>query len=270
MGQQQDSATTRKGAKDHPRFSAATLALKAETAAEAMPLLATLPLGKGYAMEAYGGADSLWVFLRRGKRGGIALRAAYMPGPAPEIKYAPNGKAGGEFCLVSALGTYRVTVEIPDCKEPILRCTTALTPAADLVLPYWPRDLFPINASGDPTAVSGEVIAAQRGLNSGLLYARLSEPDFGSFLYFQNLTYLNDYFEATGSRPDGVVGGNWPELGYKMPVSEDKPLAAGKEIVLSDVYLNFTAEQDGNKRNTARLFLELLAGVYRHLGEARQ
>jgi len=98
-----------------------------------------------------------------------------------------------------------------------------------------------------------------------VVYARGEEPAFGSFLYFQTLPALNDYFNAPGPNPEGVVGGLWPELGYEMPVSKEKPLPAGKRVVLSDVYLNLSAELPDDEAMDSRLFLDLLAGVYRHL-----
>ena len=63
-----------------------------------------------------------------------------------------------------------------------------LTPTAPLLVPFHPRDLYPLGLNDDPLAARGRVEAAQRGLNSGLTYFHLDEPAFGSVLYFQNLT----------------------------------------------------------------------------------
>jgi hypothetical protein len=51
----------------------------------------------------------------------------------------------------------------------------------------------------------------------GLVYLRDRRAGFGDVLYFQNLTAMNDYYRATKTKPDGAVGGDWPELGYLLP-----------------------------------------------------
>ena len=107
--------------------------------------------------------------------------------------------------------------------------------------------------------------AAQRGLNAGVVYGTFFDPGFGSFLYLQDLTALNPYFQVTETRPDGAVGGEWPELGYRMPVNPDRPLRKGEEVALSDIHLHLSPETPGDERQSARLFLDLLAGIYTHL-----
>ena len=97
----------------------------------------------------------------------------------------------------SPTGKQIVTFRSDDLQLPVLRVTTTLTPSTPLLIPYFPRDLYPLGAGDDPMTASGRVEAAQRGLNSGLLYFHLDKPAFGSVLYFQNLTALNDYFPAT-------------------------------------------------------------------------
>lgn len=214
------------------------------------------------------GEESVWLTLKRGNVGGFALRVAYAPGPTLTVE---SKEADGAFLVTTALGIYRVQIEVPDPNRTLLRCTVRFTPNADLLTPFWPRDLYPIDDKGNPIPTRGQVHAGQRGVNGGLVFLTLSEPCCGSLLYFQNLTALNDYFLATGTKPDGVVGGHWPELGYQPPTSPDakkpptKPLKAGKEIVLSDAFLSYRAEVPADQRQSARLFLDLLADVYAHL-----
>jgi hypothetical protein len=218
-------------------------------------------------LELVQGQESVWLVLSRGEAGGFALRVAYTPGPTCEVD---KDKEDGVpvFHIASALGTYRVRLEIPDPTRTLIRCTVRFTPEADLLTPFWPRDLYPIDANGDPLPTRGQIHAGQRGLNGGLIFLTLSEPYCGSLFYFQNLTALNDYFLATGTKPDGVVGGQWPELGYQPPTSPDakepptEPLKAGEEIVLSDAFLSYRAEVPQDPRHEARLFLDLLADIY--------
>lgn len=101
------------------------------------------------------------------------------------------------------------------------------------------------------------------------MYFRFSEPDFGSVLYFQNLTALNDYFRASRTKPDGVVGGHWPELGLQLPtpqtqeVQEQRELKAGEELVLSDAIVVFRDWAGDNEQEMARQFLQMLGVAYK-------
>jgi hypothetical protein len=108
-----------------------------------------------------------------------------------------------------------------------------------------PRDLYPLGGDDDPMSAVGEVEAAQRGLNSGLCYFHLDEPAFGSVLYFQNLTALNDYFRATDTKPDGRSAANGPRSAICPPTPPQSgtpptdPLPAGKPVTMSDAILVF-------------------------------
>src|SRR5690606_28220201 len=113
--------------------------------------------------------------------------------------------------------------------------------------------------------------AAQRGLNVAALFARLTEPDFGSLFYCQDLTALNRYFRATGTKPDGAVGGHWPELGYLPPAPEMKgqpevtPLPEGEEIPVSRALIALHGDSQGEEEDQARRFLRWLGEIYPHL-----
>ncbi len=235
------------------------LALKSELAA--MHRLKKMSVA-GCSVEVCEGRDSVWVLVRRPDAGGFALRTAYSPGTPLKVKAASESEQALEWEAAGALGRFRVDLEIPAADKAALRCTVRLTPAADLLLPAWPRDLYPLDAHGDPAGAKGAVHAAQRGLNTGLVYLSLSQPRFGSLLYVQNLTALNDYFAITETLPDGCVGGLWPELGYLPPTSESKPLSSGREITVSDVFLQWSDVVPQTPQKSARLFLDLLAGVY--------
>jgi hypothetical protein len=152
-----------------------------------------------------------------------------------------------------------------------LRMTVHFTPAVPLLVPFMPRDLYPLDASDDPAGAVGNVEAGQRGVNAGVLYFRVDEPAFGSVLYFQNLTAMNDYYGATRTKPDGAVGGIWPELGYlppSPPQSGTPPsdaLKPGVEVTLSDAILVFRSDAPLDERDSARRFLQMLGAAYRML-----
>ncbi len=244
-------------------LSAGALALRDELAGGRTALVARLRAGDA-TVEVRRGHDSLWVLVRREGQGGFALRTAHSPGVPLRVEAGKDAQ-GHQFHVMGSLGTFRVTLHVPDPAQSLLRCTVRLTPAEDVLLPEGPRDLYPLNERDDPGGAAGTVHAAQRGLNTGLVYLSLTEPEFGGLLYFQNLTALNPYFAMTDTTPDGVVGGQWPELGYAMPISKERPLRQGEEVTLSDVFLHWCSETAEDPRRASRLFLDLLAGVYRHL-----
>ena len=244
------------------------LALREELSAGSMKRRGSFALGD-LDVEVCEGRDSIWAIVRREGRGGLALRTAYVPGGGLtcRVKVAEPGEAL-RLEVDSALGRHRICFATsgPDLHR--LRATVRFTPAMSLRIPFIPRDLYPLDSNDDPVGVGGNVEAAQRGLNSGLVYFRLDEPEFGSVLYFQNLTALNPYFEATGTKPDGVVGGEWPELGYLAPTPESQEVAdpsllgAGEEIVLSDAILVVRDWAGDNEQEMARQFVQMLGAAY--------
>lgn len=215
--------------------------------------------------------DSVFAIVRRPGQGGLAVRAAFLAGPftCKSLRCAPGEAARIE--ITSATGTHIIALQRSKDALERLRITVELTPASDMTLPFAPRDLYPLGEGDDPLAATGNVEAAQRGHNGGLIYFRIDEPGFGNVLYFQNLTALNDYFSVTGTTPDGVVGGEWPELGYLMPCPsrDTEPakaaLPAGKPIVISDAILVFRHEAPPHERESARQFVQMLGAAYRML-----
>lgn len=247
------------------------LLLRDELRTGAMAHVAELQL-RERTIEISAGRDALWAIVRRKGAGGLALRAAHAPGGCTKVRKlrAEEGEAL-RIGFTSALGEQIVSFSLYEDEVPILRATSRLTPGAPVLLPFLPRDLYPLDSNDDPLRAVGEVEAAQRGMNAGYSYFRMTEPGFGSTLYFQNFTALNRYFEATATTPDGAVGGEWPEIGYLPPTAPQKgeppfnPLPAGVETVMSDAYLAFHDDPKGDETAMARRFLGLLGGVYRRI-----
>jgi hypothetical protein len=216
--------------------------------------------------------DSVWAIVRREGRGGIALRAAHLTSDFQAMAVEPEAGEIARIEIVSTSGEHRVVFGGGGDGLENLRVTTSFRPAARILVPYAPRDLYPLDADDDPLGAEGEVEATQRGLNSGLIYFRMGQPAFGRVLYFQNLTALNGYFHATGTTPKDAVGGKWPELGYLMPTPGDDgsgALEAGVEVTLSDAILVFRPQAPSAEQGAARQFLQMLAAAYRMLDVPR-
>ncbi len=256
-------------AADLPGFSIGALALKAELAAGTMTTLHRLVVAD-IEVEIAAGLDSVWAILRRPGKGGVALRTACASGGlAARVK--TKSKTGCVVTVDTPQGVFTVTLTLPANAVPMLRATTTLKPAADLLIPFLPRDLYPLDAHDDPGATVGCVEAAQRGVNGGVLYFRMTKPAFGNLFYFQNLTALNDYFEATDTKPDGVVGGEWPELGYQPPTAPlgnsppKNPLPCGKTVTIGDALLQIAEGADCDEQACALQFIDMLAAAYRQV-----
>ncbi len=247
------------------------LSLREELRGGAMKQVARFPLGD-LDGEVCQGRDAVWVLIRREGRGGLALRAAHVDGASFTCRKAASEPGEVlQLTIDSVIGRHRVCVTTTEAGLHRLRVTTRFRPAADMRIPFLPRDLYALDANDDPLGAKGNVEAAQRGVNSGLVYFRFDEPDFGSALYFQNLTALNPYFLATGTKPDSVVGGQWPEIGFKLPtpdtqqVEKEGLLSAGDEIVLSDAILVLRDWAGDNEQEMARQFLQMLGTAYKAL-----
>jgi hypothetical protein len=220
-------------------------------------------------VEVCAGRDSVWAIVRREGKGGLALRTAYVPGGNYECrKVEPEPGVDFQLEVQSAQGRHVVCFVSSGDGLHRLRAQVRFTPVTRMRIPFIPRDLYPLGRNDDPTSAKGNVEAAQRGVNAGLVYFRVDEPEFGSVLYFQDLTNLNPYFEATGTKPEGAVGGEWPELGYLPPTPDtqelDDPgtLAKGKEVVLSDAIVVVRDWAADNEQEMARQFLQMLAVAY--------
>lgn len=264
-----ETLPTRSGAGKLPGVSPYVLLLRDELRSGTMEQLGELELGD-LRLRLCAGRDSLWVLVKRPGGGGLALRAAHAPGGCSDLRTPKPGENDAfriEFTL--ALGRHQVSLKLHEGDVPVLRVIARLTPEVPLLIPFLARDLYPLDGSDDPAGATGQVEAAQRGMNAGISYFRSIDPEFGSTLYFQNFTSLNPYFEATGTTPDGAVGGEWPELGYLPPTAPQKgkppldPLPAGEEFVISDALMAFHREANGDEAAMARRYLTLLAAVYR-------
>ena len=250
-----------------PGASPCVLALREELKKGRMREVARLEFA-GRVVTVALGRDSLWAIVRRGGAR-LAVRTAYAPGGLTARRLRARKGEQLRIRLTSASGRHEVRFATDETNLPLIRITTTLTPSADLLIPHLPRDLYPLGPDDDPLTARGNVEAAQRGLNAGLLYWRLEGETPGSLLYLQNLTALNSYFNATKTKPDGAVGGEWPELGYLPPTPPQSgtppvnPLPKGEEVTISDALLVFHKDASRDEAQSARLFLQMLGSAYR-------
>ena len=216
------------------------------------------------------GDQSLWIVTRFPKGGQVALRAAYCPYNNITIHemtsfadgIEPSTRRGMDIHLSSVTGDYHVRLEFLHPERALVRCTTTLTPAAPLFIPYFPRDVIPLGTLENLTHPEGVIYTKQVGPRAGVVYFSLSKPQAGTVLYFQNLTALNNYAEQTKTSLQEVVGGNWPELGLALPPALEEPLEAGKSIVISDAFIMFNPSTPRDDLEMSQQYLDSLAQIY--------
>lgn len=223
----------------------------------------------GLSVEVKAGNDSVWAVVRRPDCGGLAVRLAFLACEFRTTRLEPENGEALRLKVGSGLGEHLIVLSCGSGALEHLRATVSFTPAFPVALPFVPRDLYPLDANGDPLGADGAVEAIQRGLNCGIVYFRVEEPAFGNVLYFQNFTALNDYFQATRTKPQNVVGGEWPELGMLLPTpalgGASNALPAGRTVTLSDAILVFRHEASPHERESARRFLQMLGDAYKLL-----
>jgi hypothetical protein len=146
-----------------------------------------------------------------------------------------SGEKGVFRCgLQTLLRRYEVCVEVRG-QNGMFHWQTKLKPSAKMTVPFWPCDIYPLDDTANPPGKEGIVHARQQGTRTAFLYASVTKPETGSFLYLQNLTALNPYFAKTEtSQKDCVKNDCWPELGFALPRSTEKGLEAGQEMVMAD------------------------------------
>lgn len=208
--------------------------------------------------------ESLWVVSTWSNGDRALLRAAHAPGGGLVVEHVDIEESQVSLTLDAGCGGFDVVVELFDDEEPLIRAQTRLTPAANMTLTNWPRDLLMLGSPRTTRPATGSVTIAPSGLSASLLQLEVGEH--GSLFYFQNLTSLADYANTTEVSLSGTVGGEWPELGFQLPDSEPgRFLAAGESVVISDAFVRLSTQPAGDHLALARQFLDNLGSVYVHL-----
>lgn len=202
------------------------------------------------------GRGNLWLIVACGGRDAAVMRAGH---PGAELRPEVSCTRHGDelvFEFASALGAWRAKISFPSDEGRTVRCTTSLLPAEDLSIPFWPRDLYVLDAP------DGTVHTSQRGLRSGIVFASSEHPEPQTLFYFQDFSSSSDFFSVTKRSPSGCVGGSWPELGYAVPAGEDCVLPRSREFVVSDAYLTVVLDAPRSEGEVAATYLDLFAETY--------
>jgi hypothetical protein len=216
-----------------------------------------------YMLSVYASQTALWITAQWPNGGRVGFRAVFALGAVFETtKLSGEDDGQVKIEIQCRLGKYDVRLQLPESESAVFRYTTIFTPQEDLFIPFSPHDVVPLPESGKVGEASGEVHVTQQGTRSGHLYFSLSKPATGSVFYFQNLTALSEYCDATKTSAGGSVGGTWPEMGLRLPAAIEQPLPGGKTVTLSDAFVLLTEEVPKDIAQVAIKYLDYLAEIY--------
>lgn len=214
-----------------------------------------------YLFQMYDTGDSAWLTVQWPSGGKVALRAVYGLNSTLKVDNLLEDADAIVLQFSNEIGKFEVRLYFPQKQEMILHYTTTFRPDAPILIPFWPRDIVALAQNGKSENTSGKIYIDQTGTRSGLLYAAFTKPKTGSFLYFQNLTSMSPYCDATQTSLGNTVGGQWPEIGFQLPQVDENPLP-DKTFVISDAYIRFTDNIPSDEVAIAKSFLENLAAIY--------
>ncbi|MBD3582205.1 hypothetical protein [Flavobacterium selenitireducens] len=208
--------------------------------------------------------NSLWAICEWPGGGRVAFRPVFTWGAVIETSDVKQTSPDQVDIRIScALGEFRCTITFAESMQfPTFRYTTSFISKEDLFVPFSPRDVLPLPGTGLISNSKGEIHVSQEGTRSGHLYFSLSKPFEGSVFYFQNLTALSEYCDATETSVGGSVGGSWPETGFSLPPTVKKPIPAGRRFIISDAFVLPSVEVPKSKEAGCRNYLDYLASVY--------
>jgi len=216
-----------------------------------------------FKLEIFNTGDSLWVVANWPKTGRIAFRAAFAMNCDFEVVKIEESARFISIKLKTVLGKYTVRLHFLENDE-IVRYTTSFKPSQPLLIPYWPRDIVPLTKNGEIENTFGNIHVQQIGSRSGNLFFTMTKPETGSVFYFQNLTSLSDYCELTETSPADSVGGEWPEIGFRLPIAIEIPLPE-KEVIISDAFVILSSEIFENEFEVTQQYLNYVAKIYPYL-----
>ncbi|MDN3586000.1 hypothetical protein QWY86_04935 [Pedobacter aquatilis] len=214
-------------------------------------------------LKVYLTSDSVWIRISNSNQAPIYFRPCYVPSGKINQFKSRTVDGGVSVRIEAVIGHFLINISLKTLDYAVLQYKCTFTPAYEIFLSFWPRDILLQHSKTQPIKDFGTLHCIQRHTRSGLAY--FSKPKSRMrVLYFQNLSSLNDYCQQTNTSLSGVVGGKLPELGLALPPSITKPLRSGKSIVLSDAFICLNTKLNPQS-DLAIDYLEMLCEVYKML-----
>jgi hypothetical protein len=215
-----------------------------------------------YTLQIHHTSDSIWLTATWSSGAAVAFRLAFGMNSSFENVTVSEIDSGVLVTAATRLGDYRINISFLNETAPLFRYTTSFRAAFPMRIPFWPRDIVPLTKSGHVENTSGKIHVRQVGGRSGQLFFTMTRPEKASVFYFQNLTELSPYCDATETSLVDSVGGDWPEIGFSLPTPGKKPLPDTTEFTVSDAFILLSEETPQNDIEVARQMLTHLSVVY--------
>ncbi|MDB6071683.1 MAG: hypothetical protein JWL81_2854 [Verrucomicrobiales bacterium] len=205
----------------------------------------------------------VWMILTLSPNIKLGIRAVFCPTGLIKVNRGRRTGSGSgfDFTAQGGVGDYSVTIRFMPGARPMLRATTRLTPGEPLRVTAAPRDLCVLDPRLNPYQGDGRLYTCQTGSTAGQSFFSALEKPGASVFYFQNFTALADYFQATGSKLEGSVQGEWPEAGFGLPAGPH-PLKPGKSVIIADAFVECRAGLMPREVDAAMAFLDALVRIY--------
>ncbi|WP_347049358.1 hypothetical protein [Flavobacterium olei] len=217
----------------------------------------------GYTFEVFNSGDSIWIVSKGPKNERFGFRVAFALNSFFEVEDIVDDENKITINLKSGHGKYEVYIDFPKTDiPPLLHYKTTFTANQALLIPYWPKDVIPLTDNGIIENTIGKIHVHQVGTRTGLIFASVQKPKKCTLFYFQNLSSMSEYCEATKTSLGETVGGTWPEIGFNLPKTMENPIPAGKKFVISDAYVLLGDELKEDPSKLCAEYLENLAQIY--------
>lgn len=204
-------------------------------------------------------AGSVWLVIHAERSLRVGIRLASEANGFSRVT-ARSITRGIEVMAAGGSGKHFVKVQFGDECLSSLHLRTTLVPRMDLKWESGAREVCLMDARLEPLD-EGLIYTNQTGPTAGLAFVSASET---FVFYFQNLTALGPFSRYTGTRLEGCVGVEWPELGLNLPPGNN-PLPAGREVVLTDTFLRLNAGPVDSEAAAALRFMDDLYSCYLEL-----
>ncbi|GGF22261.1 hypothetical protein [Flavobacterium limi] len=218
-----------------------------------------------YKLQIHNTGDSIWLTTEWPDAGRITFRLAFGMNSDFEKTSVERNPENIVIKASTRLASYTITVSFPNSNPALFRYTTTFKCLFSFLIPYWPRDIVPLTFDGRVENTSGVIHAKQVGTRSGNLFFSMTKPKNGSVFYFQNLTAMSAYCEASETTVRESVGGEWPEIGFQFPINKTKPIPAGIEYTISDAYVILYEDIIEQDEAVTSRFLDSLSEVYKNI-----
>lgn len=215
-----------------------------------------------YHLMIYNAGDSIWLIAAWPDAARIAFRLAWGINSTFDKVSVTDNPDSIEIKASTRLGLYTINVTFPESSLPIFRYTTVFKAAFAMLLPFWPRDIVPLTVEGKVENTAATIHAKQVGTRSANLFFSMTKPKNGSVFYFQNLSSMSEYCDATETSLGETVGGQWPEIGFEFPVNGKKPIPAQIKFTISDAFVLLDEDILEKPYDVMSRYLNHLAVIY--------